>query len=180
MQVFLALSSLIVSKAHDVMGSAASCLKSSPAGFGRTRISFLRADASGVRSLYLSLWSQDLELLACEVHSSPLLTRSYGAVCESSGEQAAHIPHRLDLSALWAPDAPCALLRSPGSSELSRSVGSGGTTGKTRSKRAWVFPGTLWCGTGSKAAGYNDLGEDGKVFHVMCSCANQRGQEIRE
>ncbi|KAM4745816.1 uncharacterized protein FYW61_015627 [Anableps anableps] len=32
------------------------------------------------------------------------------------------------------------------------------TERNTRRKRSWIFPGTLWCGTGSKAAGYEQLG----------------------
>ncbi|XP_056135959.1 phospholipase A2 isozymes PA3A/PA3B/PA5-like [Lampris incognitus] len=30
--------------------------------------------------------------------------------------------------------------------------------GKSRRKRAWTFPGTLWCGVGSKATRYDQLG----------------------
>ncbi|KAF7649252.1 hypothetical protein LDENG_00144520 [Lucifuga dentata] len=32
------------------------------------------------------------------------------------------------------------------------------TEGKVRRKRSWIFPGTLWCGTGSKAMAYEQLG----------------------
>ncbi|XP_076010124.1 uncharacterized protein LOC143003393 [Genypterus blacodes] len=41
--------------------------------------------------------------------------------------------------------------------------------GKVRRKRAWIFPGTLWCGTGSKAIGYEQLG----MFESTDKCCRE-------
>lgn len=153
LQVLFALSLLILSKAQYVIGSDPSCVRSSPAEDGRTRVTFLREDAAGVRSLYLSLWSEDARLLSCEGHADPAATEGYGALCDRSGTQDQEIMQRFNISALLAPDAPCA-------PKFSRRVRRDGTEGKSRRKRAWFFPGTLWCGTGSKAAKYEQLGEN--------------------
>uniref|UniRef100_A0A672GPS7 Phospholipase A2-like central domain-containing protein n=1 Tax=Salarias fasciatus TaxID=181472 RepID=A0A672GPS7_SALFA len=150
LQVASVLSSLFLTKAHDVSGTGVSCIRSSPAG-GQTRVSFVRQDRSGARSLLLTLWSEDAELLACEVHSDPRVTESYAKICEKNDTRGQEVFWKFNLSVLQAPDGPC--------SPASRSApGTGGAEGNRRRKRAWIFPGTLWCGSGSKAGGYDQLG----------------------
>ncbi|XP_029296353.1 group 3 secretory phospholipase A2-like isoform X2 [Cottoperca gobio] len=156
LQVVLALSLHIHSKAQGVIGGH-SCLRSRTADGGQTRVTFLREDASGVRSLYLSLWSEDTRLVTCEVNANPLVTETYRTRCYRSGTQGQEITPRFNISMLLAPDAPCALASSivP---KYTRRTRREVTVEKVRRKRAWIFPGTLWCGTGSKAAGYEQLG----------------------
>uniref|UniRef100_A0A4W6G3Z8 phospholipase A2 n=1 Tax=Lates calcarifer TaxID=8187 RepID=A0A4W6G3Z8_LATCA len=150
LQVFFALSSLILSKAQDVMGSGHSCFRASPAGDGQTRVTFLREDAAGARSLYLTLWSEDMRLVTCEVNGNPLATERYRTLCDRSGAQGREITQRFNISGvLAAPDAPCAPVSS---SAFTR------PEGRTRRKRAWILPGTLWCGRGSGAVKYEQLG----------------------
>ncbi len=162
LQVLFALTSLILSEARDVIGSGHSCLRSSPADDGQTRVTFLREDAAGVRSLHITLWSEDTRLVTCEVNTDPLAAERYRALCDRSGTQGQDITRRVNISALLAPDAPCALAPSSAPKLTMRTSGDG-TEAKARRKRAWIFPGTLWCGTGSKAVGYEQLGEDGKL-----------------
>nr|XP_046242936.1 group 3 secretory phospholipase A2-like [Scatophagus argus] len=157
LRVLFALLALILSKGQDVMGSGLSCLRLSPAGDGLTRVTFLRVDAAGVRFLYLTVWSEDTRLVTCEVQSSPLVTESYRALCDSSGWQSQQPTRRFNISALLAQDAPCAL-GSSSAPKLTRLTRRDGTVGKTRRKRSWIFPGTLWCGTGSTAVQYEQLG----------------------
>ncbi|XP_051279427.1 group 3 secretory phospholipase A2-like [Dicentrarchus labrax] len=157
LQLLFALSWLIVSMARDVIGSGHSCLTSSPADDGLTRVTFLREDAPGAHSLYLSLWSEDMRPVTCEVNTDPLVTERYLGLCGRSGTQGGEIPQRFNISMLLAPDAPCALVSSS-APELTRRRRSDGTEAKSRRKRSWIFPGTLWCGTGSKAVGYDQLG----------------------
>ncbi|XP_056276035.1 group 3 secretory phospholipase A2-like [Pseudoliparis swirei] len=59
---------------------------------------------------------------------------------------------------LLSPNSPCALVSSSSVPTFTKRTRRAGTEGKVRRKRAWIFPGTLWCGTGSKAAGYEQLG----------------------
>ncbi|XP_070690405.1 group 3 secretory phospholipase A2-like [Pempheris klunzingeri] len=139
------------------MGSGRSCVRSSPAGGGRTRVTFLQEDTAGARSLYLSLWSEDRSLVACEINTNPVDTERYRALCDGSSTLSQQIARRFNISALVAPDAPCAHVSSY-APELSGRTWRDGTEGKVRRKRAWMFPGTLWCGLGSRAVGYEELG----------------------
>ncbi|XP_035514010.1 group 3 secretory phospholipase A2-like [Morone saxatilis] len=95
--------------------------------------------------------------VTCEVNTDPLVTERYLGLCGRSGTQGGEIPQRFNISMLLAPDAPCALVSSS-APELTRRRRSDGTEAKSRRKRSWIFPGTLWCGTGSKAVGYDQLG----------------------
>ncbi|CAJ1067932.1 group 3 secretory phospholipase A2-like [Xyrichtys novacula] len=156
-QLLLFFSSLIFSKVQDVMGSGLSCVRSSPAGDGRTRVSFLREDSAGARSLYLSLWSEDAQLLTCDVNQSPLVTGNYRSLCDRSGTREEELSRRFDISALLAPESPCARGSSSGAKFSKRARGDG-TAVRSRKRRGMTFPGTLWCGTGSAAAGFDELG----------------------
>ncbi|XP_033475738.2 uncharacterized protein LOC117252739 [Epinephelus lanceolatus] len=167
LQVIFALSSPILSKARDVIGSGPSCLNSSLADDGQTRVTFLRQDAAGVRTLYLTLWSEDTRLVGCKVETNPRVTERYRTHCESSGTQGQEITQRLNISMLFAPESPCA--RTSSAQEFTRRRRSDGTEGKTRMKRSWLFPGTLWCGHGSRARSYEQLG----MFKTTDTCCRE-------
>lgn len=160
---FFALSSLELSIAQNVIGTRPTCLGSSRADDGLTRVTFLREDTAGVRSLYLSRWSEDMRLVTCVVNTNSLVYERYSALCNRRGAQGQEIPQMFNMSILLAPDAPCVFVSSS-APEFTRSLSRDGTEGKTRRKRSWIFPGTLWCGTGSKAVRYEQLGEDGTFF----------------
>ncbi|XP_071338576.1 uncharacterized protein [Trachinotus anak] len=156
-QVLFSLSWLILSKAQDVIGSGLSCLRSSPADVdGQTRVTFLREDTAGVRSLYLTLWSGDMRLVTCEVNSGPLATERYRTLCDRSAKQAQEITRRFNISVLSTPDAPCAPVYSS-APKFPRPRGDG-TEGRARGRRALILPGTLWCGKGNDAVRYDQLG----------------------
>ncbi|XP_078107791.1 group 3 secretory phospholipase A2-like isoform X2 [Sander vitreus] len=156
LQLVSTLSLLILSKAQPVVGSGLSCLRSSPAAAhdGHTRVTFLREDAAGVRALYLSLWSDDSRPVTCEVNTDPLVTETYRRLCDGSHE----VTRRFNISALLAPDSRFCARVSSAAPKLPRRTRREETAGRARRKRAWMFPGTLWCGTGSKALGYDQLG----------------------
>lgn len=139
---------LILTEAHNMSPPDLSCLRASPFDDGQARITFL-ADVAGVRNLYVSRWSEDHRLVSCERITDPVETERYAGSCDPSDSRGHEITRRFDVSSLVAPDAPCA-----------RASAGGEHNGKIRRKRGWVFPGTRWCGTGSLASSYDQLGED--------------------
>ncbi|KAK2837504.1 hypothetical protein Q5P01_014716 [Channa striata] len=156
--LFFTLPSLILSRAQDVMGPDFSCLRWSLDSHGQTRIAFLgREDAAGARLLYRTVWSKDLRMLKCEVNADPLVTDRFRSVCDRSGAQNPNMGRRFDVGTLVFSDAQCARVTSsapwfPGRARRKR------TEGRVRRKRAWILPGTLWCGRGSEAVRYEELG----------------------
>nr|XP_020446196.1 group 3 secretory phospholipase A2-like isoform X2 [Monopterus albus] len=157
LQVAFHLSSLIFWKAQDVIGYGHSCLRWSTAEDGQMRVTFLQEDTTGVRSLYLTLWS-DTRLSACEVNTDPFVTERYRALCDSSStQQGEEVAQRFNISTVLAPGALCANIAFS-APKYGRRFKRNGTEGKARKKRAWTLPGTLWCGKGSKAVGYEQLG----------------------
>ncbi|XP_063752877.1 group 3 secretory phospholipase A2-like isoform X2 [Eleginops maclovinus] len=157
LQVVFASSMLILSKSQGVIGSGHSCLRWKTANDGQTRITFLGEDAAGLRVLYLSLWSEDTRLVTCQVNANPFITETYRTLCNRSGNQNPHVPPNFNISMLLAADTACALASSS-AQKFTKRTRRDVTVGRTRRKRAWIFPGTLWCGTGSKAVGYDELG----------------------
>lgn len=135
---------LMLTEAQSMSPPDLSCLRSSPLDDGQARVTFL-ADVAGVRTLYVSRWSEDHQLVSCERIIDPVETERYGGSCDLSDSQGHEIMRGFNVSSLVASGAPCALV----------SAG-----GEIRRKRRWIFPGTRWCGTGSSATRYDQLGED--------------------
>ena len=160
LQLGFVLSLLSRSEAEDVIGSGHYCLRSSPAEDRRTRVTFLREDTAGARSLYLTLWSAHMRLVTCEVNVNPFVIESYRSLCDRSNQE---INQRyINVSMLLALDSSCTLNTSEQKVTKERRRGEEEEK-KSRRKRSWIFPGTLWCGTGSKAVGYEQLGEHNEM-----------------
>ncbi|XP_013867525.1 group 3 secretory phospholipase A2 isoform X2 [Austrofundulus limnaeus] len=142
-----------------VTGPGASCLRVSSLGTdGQTLVTFLREDAAGARLLYLTRWSDEARLVSCEINSHPSVTEGYRRSCDgkkSWGDE--EVSRGVNVSMLLSRDALCA--RSPSRApEFTERTRRDGTEGRGRRKRSWIFPGTLWCGSGTKAEGYEQLG----------------------
>uniref|UniRef100_A0A8C5HXC3 phospholipase A2 n=2 Tax=Gouania willdenowi TaxID=441366 RepID=A0A8C5HXC3_GOUWI len=148
LQLVLVISALVSVEPQDMNGPFSHhilCFTSSFAD-GQTRTTVLLEDSAGLRSLFFALWSEDIQLLSCRVNTDPLVTEDYHTFCNIHDTQSEGFTRKFNVRALVAPDAPCA------------HVSNSGTGGRSRRKRAWIFPGTLWCGSGSKAIGYEELG----------------------
>uniref|UniRef100_A0A8C8DX91 phospholipase A2 n=1 Tax=Oryzias sinensis TaxID=183150 RepID=A0A8C8DX91_9TELE len=147
-------SCLILSKSQNASDAGLLCLRSAAAD-GQTSVTFMRQWSSGARAVYLTRWSQDTTLLGCDIYSDPSVVESYSAQCKIQQQpQDQDVFTRFDVHAVLAPNAPCVLVPQ----KFSAPTRGDGTVRKTRRKRSWLFPGTLWCGSGSRARGYDQLG----------------------
>lgn len=134
--------------------------------FGRTRCSFLRRPSAIASILfYWTIWTAEHHVEECSLSAEPALIQNYMAVCHERGIWDLHNTSSLSLNitALWEPGSPCKFqpiatgnLRWNKYLDRDHQVVSGT---RMRQKRAWIFPGTLWCGRGSRAGDYEQLGE---------------------
>ncbi|XP_053181542.1 group 3 secretory phospholipase A2-like [Scomber japonicus] len=96
-----------------------------------------------------------MQLVTCEVNVNPFVIESYRSLCDRSNQE---INQRyINVSMMPALDSSCTLNTSEQKVTKERRRGEEEEK-KSRRKRSWIFPGTLWCGTGSKAVGYEQLG----------------------
>ena len=176
LSVVLVFSSLAQATALDGTTSGHFCATLSPsAGKGRdARLTFLQRAPLGHLVLYLSVWTEDNRLVRCSVNSNSSITGEYLSLCSETqpDAQTDAAVRRLNISALLSPDHrnPCAPEEAtePVSSSAGGTTRSGDHGGdppasrtsevKSRRKRSWLFPGTLWCGVGSRAMEYSQLG----------------------
>ncbi|KAJ0067514.1 hypothetical protein NL108_007991 [Boleophthalmus pectinirostris] len=148
----IALQTLVKCKLQNVMDPGTiSSLTESYLGQGHTQVTFLRVERGLL--LYVTLWSEDMRLQACDVISNPLVIESYRTSYSRSSGENEPLYQRFNLSVILSPNAPC--VKIDASKDEHRREGG---EAKGRRKRSWIFPGTLWCGTGSKAHGYDELG----------------------
>uniref|UniRef100_A0A674ETN5 phospholipase A2 n=1 Tax=Salmo trutta TaxID=8032 RepID=A0A674ETN5_SALTR len=137
------------------------CHRTSFTGLGHTRLSFLR-NMIGTHTLmlYVSEWSEK-QLVKCSINDDPVATASYLYLCRQTRSESLVELSLFNIRALLSPDNLCSLspvdgfIKQTKNDPLEQQHISGP---KSRRKRAWVFPGTLWCGTGSKAIDYKQLG----------------------
>uniref|UniRef100_A0A8C9S0F4 phospholipase A2 n=1 Tax=Scleropages formosus TaxID=113540 RepID=A0A8C9S0F4_SCLFO len=153
---------------------------------------FLRRSAGALR-LFHSTWTEDGSLVDCAVIDRPDVAERYWSECR--GERAARFSdapdRRVNVSRLLALESTCVNApgggdgptqrekRDLGADDQSRSTddraedrpGSGSEFGSRlrRQKRAWIFPGTLWCGMGNKASSFEDLG----LFEQTDGCCRE-------
>lgn len=146
---------------QQVNSSVISCLRSSTTDRGHQRVTFLREDAAGARSLFRTVWLRDaatMRMLSCRISKNPGDVEHYQtAVCDSSLEDLS-LTRFVNVSVMNEVDTNCAPQKKMRSRAREEAVV------KIRRKRGWIFPGTLWCGMNTKAATYDELGND---FIVM-------------
>lgn len=133
---------------------------------GRTQCSFLRRPSAVTSVLfYWTIWTADHRVEECSISVDPALIQNYMSLCHERGTWDLYKTpsERLNITLLLEPGSPCEFRPvALGNLRGHRYLGTGyqvdsGT--RMRQKRSWILPGTLWCGRGSRAGDYEQLGE---------------------
>uniref|UniRef100_A0A673KCX9 phospholipase A2 n=1 Tax=Sinocyclocheilus rhinocerous TaxID=307959 RepID=A0A673KCX9_9TELE len=152
---------------------------------GQTQYAFLQRTQTSLL-LYDSIWNKNNSLFTCITSDEQSVIDSYLSRCWEDSSFSKMLDARFDISELIDPHGPCEaagiteeFTASVRRARDLRSVGpdgfvhqdSGESSMQTlhRSKRAWMIPGTLWCGSGNKAMAFVDLG----VFEDTDKCCRE-------
>ncbi|XP_062372486.1 group 3 secretory phospholipase A2-like [Sardina pilchardus] len=131
-----------------------------------TQVSFLLGENGTLAKslvLYSSIWNEDRQLVYCKTNENDVVIGQYLSLCRrrQNSKVVEISANSYNLSVIMGQDSPC-YGRDTSISEKNDPQGT--QTGRRtsgirrRTKRAIIFPGTLWCGTGSKALEYEQLG----------------------
>ncbi len=155
------------------------CIWTRSASGGQTQYAFLRRTPTSLL-LYDSIWNKNNSFFSCMTSAGQSVIESYLSRCWEDSSFSKTLDERFDISALIEPHGPCEAAgvteeltasvwraRDPRSAEPDglehQDSGDSSRQVLHRSKRAWMIPGTLWCGSGDKAMAFGDLG---KLDHI--------------
>ncbi|KAK3550224.1 hypothetical protein QTP86_021249 [Hemibagrus guttatus] len=154
---------------------------------GQTHYMFLHQTTVGKERsfvLFDSIWNKENSLVECITSNKHAVIKSFSSQCWKARDRLfSDIPdERLNISVLTEPDGPCVdvghltelrvpVRRTRDVENIDRKAIYNGESFQKlkRSKRAWMIPGTLWCGSGNKASDFSDLG----LFEETDKCCRE-------
>ncbi|TRY90505.1 hypothetical protein DNTS_002642 [Danionella cerebrum] len=150
-------------RASDITSHVPFCLliKSE---YGTSQVSFLMntTSTSSLHSLvfYWSMWTSDERLEDCFMSNDWRLVEHYLSYCQKGSTSWDQYDKFNNLTALLEDDSLCQKNSNMTFSytPLKENTKQVDSKSKNRNKRAWVLPGTLWCGRGTNANDYEQLG----------------------
>lgn len=132
-------------------------------GNSSSQVSFLIRSQDTSLLFYWSKWTSDQRVKECFISRDVSQIKRYLSLCykerivwDYDGKFS-----RYNLTALLEDDGLCQIslnISLPWRKEHAKQNQQMDPRGKIRSKRAWVLPGTLWCGRGTNANDYEQLG----------------------
>lgn len=164
------------------------CFWTSSISNGQTHYMFLHQTTDGMERsfvLFDSIWKEENSLVDCITSNKRAVIKSFSSKCRKARNGPySDIPDgRFNISMLVEPDGPCVAvgrlpelrvpvrrtrdLESMDCKTIYRKSGESSQKLK-RSKRAWMIPGTLWCGSGNKASSFSDLGQPNVSAIRLC------------
>lgn len=126
---------------------------------GSSQVSFLihSPDTSASPLFYWSKWTTEKHVEGCYMSSDGSLVQRYWSLCRQKRAWDNHkLPMHFNLSALLDDASLCEM-----NTYINFTLKQGqqmDSKARSRHKRAWVLPGTLWCGRGTSANDYEQLG----------------------
>lgn len=165
--------------------SSTLCIWTRSTSGGQIQYAFLHRTQTSLL-LYDSIWNKNNSLFSCMTSDEQSVIESYLSRCWEDSSFSKMLDERFDISELIDPHGPCEAagiteeftasvwrardLRSVGPDGFAhQDSGESSTQTLHRSKRAWMIPGTLWCGSGNKAMAFGDLGKldyiDQFIYH---------------
>lgn len=152
------------------------CFWTSSISNGQTQYMFLHQTTVGQERSFVLLdtvWNKENSLVDCITSNKRAVIKSFSSKCWRAGDGSFsdNPDGRFNVSILFEPDGPCVdvghlpelsmpvrRIRDLDSVERKTIYQNSGEGSQKRSKRAWMIPGTLWCGSGNKASNFSDLG----------------------
>lgn len=141
---------------------------------GSYQISFLTRSLDALASplFYWSKWTSEKRVEDCFMSGDRTLVTRYLSLCreERAFDNAEKLPFPFNLSALVENASQCErnayfnFTLDKGDVNQGQQMDS---RAKSRSKRAWVLPGTLWCGRGTRANNYEQLGRSASISKLF-------------
>ncbi len=152
---------------------------------GSSQVSFLihPPDTSASPLLYWSKWTSEKRLEGCFVSGDGALVKRYRSLWRQERARDNEKPMHFNLSALLEDASLCEIdthVNFTLHEERRNQAQQMDSRARRRHKRAWVLPGTLWCGRGTSANDYEQLGRCASIdklplvssFGVGCSFSN--------
>uniref|UniRef100_A0A672P8H4 Phospholipase A2-like central domain-containing protein n=1 Tax=Sinocyclocheilus grahami TaxID=75366 RepID=A0A672P8H4_SINGR len=130
---------------------------------GSSQVSFLihSPDTTASPLFYWSKWTSEKRLEGCFMSSDGSLVTRYRSLCRQERARDNEKPMQFNFSALLEDASLCEMNMHVNFTLHKERVNPGlqmDSRAKSRHKRAWVLPGTLWCGRGTSANDYEQLG----------------------
>lgn len=149
---------------------------------GVFEVSFLTNSDSSLR-FYWSRWRSERSVDDCFTSTDATLIARYLSLCGERAQDAAEKLHQFNLTLILEDDNLCKFNTNPLSNlgsqnEDVKKIQQMDSSVKSRQKRALLLlPGTLWCGRGSSANSYEQLGKFSFIIHSsLLSAQNCRNR----